>query len=131
MGKLARRFKRSNNLEMPVTKSEFDFIYSMVHNKMAAQVEENVKTRIVPAVRADLRKEVAAEVTNDVYAHFLAIASNILMNDYGKMKSKDTRLKVFYDKLQEYSGEIENPSEQQLEAEKALAEQVDGIEIKR
>ena len=51
------------------------------------------------------------------------------MNDYGKMKSKDTRLKVFYDKLQEYSGEIENPSEQQLEAEKALAEQVDGIEI--
>lgn len=62
---------------------------------------------------------------------FLAIASNILMNDYGKMKSKDTRLKVFYDKLQEYSGEIENPSEQQLEAEKALAEQVDGIEIKR
>ena len=131
MGKLARKFKRSNSLEMPVTKSEFDFIYSMVHNKMAAQVEENVKTRIVPAVRADLRKEVAAEVTIDVYAHFLAIASNILMNDYSKMKSKDTRLKVFYDKLQEYSGEIENPSEQQLEAEKALAEQVDGIEIKR
>lgn len=46
MGKLARKFKRSNSLEMPVTKSEFDFIYSMVHNKMAAQVEENVKTRL-------------------------------------------------------------------------------------
>ena len=33
MGKLARKFKRSNSLEMPVTKSEFDFIYSMVHTR--------------------------------------------------------------------------------------------------
>ena len=27
MGKLARKFKRSNSLEMPVTKSEFDFMF--------------------------------------------------------------------------------------------------------
>lgn len=71
MGKLARKFKRSNSLEMPVTKSEFDFIYSMVHNKMAAQVEENVKTRIVPAVRADLRKEVAKAAPEIFYRTFL------------------------------------------------------------
>ncbi len=139
MGNLARKLKRANKPavkpSVPVSKEQFDLVYSMIKGKMTAEVYDKVREHIMPIMREQLkeeiRQEVAGEITQEAYAKFLAVTCNILMNDFGKLKTKDTRLKVYYEKLQEYAGDIENPSEQQLAAEKALAEQVDGINVVR
>lgn len=136
MGNLARKMRRASKpAAVPVSKGQFDIIYSMIKGKMTAEVYDKVREHIMPMMREELkdeiRREVAAEVTQEAYAKFLAVTCNILMNDFGRLKTKDTRLKTYYDKLQEYAAEVANPSEQQLAAEKELARQVEGIFVKR
>lgn len=130
---MARKLKRQ--VKVPFSQSEYQFVYNKVKAELRDDLERRIKERIntetVPLLRQEVRKEVAAEVTNEAYAHFLAVACNILMNDYGKLKNKKTRLKVFYEKLNEYSEEIDKPSEKQLAAEAELEKQVDGIIIQR
>lgn len=138
MGNLARKLKRANRPAIsaaPVSKEQFDLVYSMIGDKLKSEVYSKVHEKILPVMREQLkdeiRQEVAGEITQEAYAKFLAVTCNILMNDFGKLKAKDTRLKVYYEKLQEYSCDIENPSEQQLAAEKALAAQVEGVNVVR
>ena len=130
---MARKLKRQ--VKVHFSQSEYQFVYNKVKAELRDDLERRIKERIntetVPLLRQEVRKEVAAEVTNEAYAHFLAVACNILMNDYGKLKNKKTRLKVFYEKLNEYSEEIDKPSEKQLAAEAELEKQVDGIIIQR
>lgn len=138
MGNFARKLKRASRPVIsaaPVSKEQFDLVYSMIGDKLKSEVYSKVHEQILPVIREQLkdeiRQEVAGEITQEAYAKFLAVTCNILMNDFGKLKAKDTRLKVYYEKLQEYSSDIENPSEQQLAAEKALAAQVEGINVVR
>ena len=132
---MARKLKRQNTVKAPFSQSEYQFVYNRVKaelkDSIEARIKERINTETLPLLRAEVRKEVSAEVTNEAYAHFLAIACNILMNDFGKLRSKDTRLKVFYEKLNEYAEEIENPSEKQLAAETELTRQVENIVIQR
>lgn len=135
MSSLTRKFNRQNKGSKPISKSDYDYIYDMVRSQMHQEISDNIKKRlndeVVPKLYEQARKEVAAQTTTEAYAHFLAVACNILMNDFGKLRNKDTRLKVFYEKLNEYSEEVENPSQKQLDAEAELARQVYGIKLQR
>lgn len=132
MGSLARKFSRKNT--KPISKGDYDYIYEMVRSQMHSEISESVKKRIneeiIPKLREELRKEVVAQTTDEAYAHFLAVACNVLLNDFGKLRPKDIRLKVFYEKLNEYMDDVENPSEQQIAAERELMKQVQ-VEICR
>lgn len=135
MGNLARKLNRSKPAykctSKPFSQAEYEFVYNSVKNELTADVEKRIKEKITPMLREQIRKEVAAEITNEAYGHFLAITCNILLNDFGKLRSKDTRLKVFYEKLNEYAEQIENPTQKQLDAETEFAKQVEGITIQR
>lgn len=133
--KLNRRAEKNSIIQKPITKDGYDYIYNMVraklHKDLTEEVAGYVESKVVPKLKEELRKDIVVEVTNEAYAYFLAVACNILLNDFGKLNRKDTRLKVFYEKMQGYLEKIEDPDEKQIEAERELSRQVGGIEIKR
>ena len=63
------------------------------------------------------------EASEVAMAKVLAVAAEIIHNDWGKLSRKDTRLKVFVNLMSEKLQQVDNPSDQQIEVERLLAEQ--------
>lgn len=66
----------------------------------------------------------------DATAKVMAVACEIVYNEYGRLKNKDTRLKTFVTMLYDRLKNIDNPSDAQKEVERLLYKQC-GIMIKR
>lgn len=125
----------NNYKQFGVSKETYDGIYYMVRQQLKDEIRNEVMKKleknVIPNLKETLRKEVAQEATNDAYGHLIALACNILVNDFGKLNKKSTRLKTFYELLEEKYVEVENPSEQQLEAERELNRQLGRIQLVR
>lgn len=70
------------------------------------------------------------EAANDAIAKVMAVTAEIIYNDFGKLKNKDTRLSVYVELLTKKLQLVEQPTEKQLEVEKLLYEQC-GVKIGR
>ena len=97
---------------------------------------ENNKAVLYLAVKATqksltkVRDKAYEDATNDAFTKLLAVATEIVYNDYGKLRDKDTRIKTFVRLLLSKAGKFENPSDEQKKVEQLLFEQC-GIMIKR
>lgn len=77
-----------------------------------------------------VREQAYLDASNDSIARISAVAAEIVYNDYGKMRNKDTRIKTFITLLYSKLKNIENPSDEQKEVERMLYKEC-GLMIKR
>ena len=63
-------------------------------------------------------------------AMVMAVTAEIIWNDWSKLQKKDTRLQTYVNLMEEKLKLVNNPTKEQLEVEKLLAERC-GIEIGR
>lgn len=77
-----------------------------------------------------VREQAYGEAANDSFARVLAVATEIVYNDYGKLRDKNTRIKTFVRLLISKTGRFDNPSEAQKEIEQLLYKEC-GIMIRR
>ena len=75
-------------------------------------------------------ERVYTEAAEDALAKVLAVAAEVVYNDWKALSKKETRLKVFVDLMNEKLQFVDNPTEKQLEVERLLAEQC-GIQFGR
>lgn len=70
------------------------------------------------------------EASWEALAKVLAVAAEIVYNDWKALSKKETRLQVFVELMNKKLQSVDNPTEKQLEVERLLAEQC-GIQIER
>lgn len=79
----------------------------------------------------NMATDVAYEkAANEAIAKVLAVSSEIIYNDWGKLQKKESRLKVYVELMSEKLQKVNEPSEKQLEIERMLDEQC-GVKIGR
>lgn len=84
-----------------------------------AEVLANVVVRKVKpgAISAQEREDMWIEGYQEGFAEAIASVANLLMNDWGHLYARDTRLAEAYARIQRYREQLDNPSEAQLKAE--------------
>lgn len=111
MGSFARKFKRARTVEF--------------YNAVEEKAKEIAGRAINKAVQEAEKRGVETGM-----ARVMAVTAEIVYNDFGKLRNKETRLKVYADLMAKKLPLIANPTEEQLRVEKLLYEQT-GIKFLR
>lgn len=118
MGSLERKLRRKDDKE----RAKYISDLKSEAKKIADQVVDKAMARAYD--------EATEAATAAATAMVMAVAAEIIWNDWSKLQKKDTRLQVFVKLMEERLQVVNNPTEAQLEVEKLLAERC-GIKFER
>ncbi len=114
MGSLERKLRRKDDKE----KAKYINDVKSEAKKIADKVVDKAMERATK------------EVSEEALAKVLAVSAEIIWNHWSELARKDTRLQTYVNLMNEKLQKVENPTEEQIEVEKLLAERC-GIEFKR
>ena len=115
------------NKQKPQYLIGFDGLNIMKRHEMVNGLAEDVKRKLSAELITQQREK---EIVNEAICGAVLAMAGVLMNKWGYLVDKKTRLKRMYEFFNEALQNIENPNELQLAAEAELMKQA-GIEIRR
>lgn len=83
---------------------------------------------VTPKQLQYIKQEVTAKILEDALARVLLCAATVVDNDYGKLRSRETRLKKFIELAKKYLEHVDNFTEEMQATNEKLQHEV-GLEI--